>query len=514
MAAASTTVAEMLRLGEDAATLDYPDLFLQTREIAKTSPPMALGLKRAVHLVDREVVPLIRKIIDSATTRSFASSPLTLPADQLAAAVPMYTAAVFNDLVAIWAVTKQVYGTQLGMATQSPEEWRRIERVHDDLTEHMKEYNDSREIEGFKDKSLVTANWGQAVCIGGWLLWRRARELRSAWKEAAAAHGLDSAATTQARRRYGQALKDYILWVALLDDGLRIRNYAGARVGDHFRFTTEIVDGEPRITAVTTKFAGYDRDAGPKRKRQATGSQNKRIRSLDRGVVDFELLTDFMHVTRVDDLVSAGRLPTRDSYDPAADSFAVFVSPRSTRRHGGYLTSHLSKRWGRLLHWLMRDVLHHVDPDGEPIPSWVELQRSKVLRLKWRAIWDAHILRQLIATFVAGVLKDEDTACRMTNDTPATLRAFYNQFDETLAEAMKGPRGINHPEHFADVCRRLLRGEVLDWATFDPEHPEDAQWVNQQQSLPAPKRPRSRRVRFQRAGSQKTAVAPALAGHP
>lgn len=494
--AASGFVAELIRLGEDAFTLDYPDMFLQSRETAKTTPTNNLGLKRRVALVDREELPLFRVVLDAATRRSFLNSPFTLPASQADLSVPLYTPAVFNDFAAAWAVTEQVYGQQLGMETQSPDEWRDIERTHTRIAEHMKEYNDSREMEGHKDKTLVSANWGQAVCIGGGILWRHARERRTAWKESVAKYGDNTAPARRARRAYGKALDDYILWIVLLDDGMRIANYAQARIGRHVRLTSEIVNGERRITGVTTHFRGYDAEARTKKRRKAGGRQNVRTRTLNPGIVDMELFTDFMYVSRVDDLVTAGCIANRDAYDPESDSFALFVSRQSTRPSGAYLTSRLSKRWGRMLHWLMRDVLQHSDPEGNQIPSWKELQRSKPLRRKWRAIWNAHVLRQLIATFVVGVLKDEATACRMTNDTPATLAAFYNQFDDNLAELMKGPKGINHPEHFADICGRLLRGEILDWATFDAHNPASAQWVTQQQALRAPKPARSRRSRF------------------
>jgi len=128
--------------------------------------------------------------------------------------------------------------------------------------------------------------------------------------------------------------------------------------------------------------------------------------------------------------------------------------------------------------------------------GWQELQRSKELRLKWRAIWNAHPLRQIIATFMLGVLNDQITACRLTNDSTTTLANFYNQFDENLAELLKGPRGIEHPQHLADVCRRLLHGEIVDWSTFDPQHPELARWVTQRQPRPVPRRRRSRRPQF------------------
>jgi hypothetical protein len=256
------------------------------------------------------------------------------------------------------------------------------------------------------------------------------------------------------------------------------------------------VDGERRITAVATVFRGYDAEARTKKRRRAGGRQNVRTRTINPGVLDLELFSDFVIVSRVDDLVAAGLLPDVTAYNLDDDEFALFVSPQSTRAHGGYLSSRLSKKWGRLLHWLARDILRHKDDEKQEIPDWSEIQASKALRRKWRCIWNAHVLRQLIATYMMGVLKDVDIACRMTNDTPATLVAFYNQFDENMAELLKGPSCINHPEHFADVCRRLLRGEILDWASFDPEFPGAAKWVSAQQSLPARRRGRSKRAAF------------------
>lgn len=491
--AASNITAELIRMNEDPFEIDYPDLFLQTRQIASPLPANSQGLKRTTQFTDVETLPLVRLVVDAAAQRSFLHSPLTLPKGQANAVVPLYTAAVFNDCAALWAVTHQVYGVIHQMESRDRENWKYVETVHTRLADFMKEYNDSREMEGHKDKSLVSANWGQCVCIGVARLWRRAQECRTSWKAKKESYGVDAPATERARREYCQSLCCYVLWAVLLDDGMRIANYAGARISRHCRLSTISSNGTRRVVAVETMFRGYDQEAGTKKRRRAGGRQNMRRRTLNPGVVDMDLFTDYVYMARVDNLVSAGLLPHRGAYNPDTDEFALFVSPNSTRAHGGYSKARLSRKWGCLLHWLTCDVLGHRDDKGNRLASWREMRTTPELRRKWRAIWGAHILRQIVATFMKGVLKDEQAACRMTNDTPATLDAFYNQFDDTLAELLKGPKGINHPEHFADVCRRLIRGEILDWGSFDPQRPDTARWNVPQEPVPAPPKKRARR---------------------
>ena len=104
-----------------------------------------------------------------------------------------------------------------------------------------------------------------------------------------------------------------------------------------------------RIDSVTLTFKGWDRVAGTKKKRQAsTGREGKRTRTLSRSIVDHELLTDFMNESRLDALVSAGLLTSREAYRSDKDRCALFVSSshgEKKRTFVGYTEAHLSKEF-------------------------------------------------------------------------------------------------------------------------------------------------------------------------
>ncbi len=493
---ASVLVAELARMEEDVTTLDYMDLYTERRQVPRTGAAEASGSKRAPALGAMDDVILMRKLVDTAAPASFARSPLTLPREQAMAAVPYYTPSIFNNVIAVWSVMAQVYGVGLGYAEAEghAEQWRSIEREHDRLVKHMKQYNDSRHIGGQKNKDLVKVTWGQAVCVGLLEKWRVARELRTAWhlafeRNGGATEPLKAAkrpAVEAARRAYCSALRAYIQPAVLLDDGMRIRNYANARnrvnvhvVGDQDRATGLW----RRVDTVTMIFRGYDRVAGTKKKRQAsTGAEGKRTRQLTKGIVDHELFADYLNECRIDDLVRARLLTSRDAYASAKDRWALFVSTsagkqKRKRKHGGYTEAALSKRFGRFLHRLCRDLLDLRDEEGRIIPTWPELRADtpdgKALRLKWRGLWNAHVLRQLIATFIGGLMENWVECVARTHDTIATLQNIYLNH-QALVNDLNKKVGIQRADWFVPVCKRLIGGEQIDWTTFDPERPEAA----------------------------------------
>lgn len=491
---ASVLVAELARMREDVTTLDYMDLYTERRQVPRTGAAQASGSKRAPARGAMDDVTLLRKLVDIAAPASFARSPLTLPEEQAQAAVPYYTPAIFNNVIAVWTVVAQAYGVGLGYAEAEghAEEWRSIEREHDRVIQRMKKHNAGRQVGGQKNKDLVKVTWGQAVCVGLLEKWRTARERRMAWHLAFERNGgatVPEAAATRpaveaARRAYCRALREYVQAAVLLDDGMRIRNYANARNG----LNVHIVGAQDpttglwqRVDTVTMTFRGYDRVAGTKKKRQeSTGAEGKRTRQLSRGVVDHELFADYLNECRIDDLVRARLIASREVYAPARDRWALFVSTsvgKKKRKYGGYTEAALSKRFGRFLHRLCRDLLDLRDEEGRTIPTWAELRAAtpdgKALRLKWRGLWNAHVLRQLIATFIGGLMQNWIEAVARTHDTIATLQNIYLNH-EALVNDLNKRVGIQRADWFVPVCRRLIAGEEIVWATFDPQCPDGA----------------------------------------
>lgn len=539
--AVSAIVAELYRLPptqrheaneegtrEDPFSLDLRHLFTERRLVRATAISAAeeldLDALDEVAAVAYDSVPLIRLVVDAAAVRSYSSSCLEVAREQQATEVPLYTPAVFNDVAAIWSVVNHVFGERLGWKEKKEGEWRVIERTCEDLLAHMQKLNRARETTGYKNKALLTINWGQAICVGLPLLRKRALELRAVWldKETAYALAHDPCGATSvearlsarrerpvtmARQRYFKALREWVHAAVILDDMMRIKNYARGAMGRNFvlEFQTDsrhepILDdlGRPRIASVTVTFRGFDRVAGTKKRRQrGTGAERVRTRTLSPGIIDNLLLADYVFELRVDDLVKLGKIERPQDYSIAEDRWAFFTHPQSTRASGGYSEPRLSKRFGRVIHWMHRDVLSLRDAERDLLPAWNDLSartpEGKALRRKYRALFGGHFNRQLGVTYLIGVLSDHVEATHRTNDTRQVLDDFYAEFANAIAEARK-LSGIRNPDWFKDVVAQLLRGRVIDWDTFDPLHPEHARLLEDAGAMAGPPaRPRGRR---------------------
>ncbi len=484
--AASCLVAELIRMGREGilAEMDLIDLF-ETRVTIETPRAVSASTlleRRLGHTTSTSTVSLLRQYADEAASRSFKNSPIRLmeavPAGQ---PVAWYTHALFDDLSALWSVTEFVYGsgagaTEGGMSAHRPEEWSRIHAEYRLVREHMKTVNGSRKAEGFKDRGLIDVTLAQAVCVGLPRLWKRARKLRAAYHIACGKHAEgDAAPVAVARKRYFRALQRYILSAVLLDDGLRVANYAGARAGKNFIPQVEReADGSwRRIVGVETYFRGFCAEAKLKIAKDARGKERERRRTLRRGVVDMDLMTDFWLELRPCKLAACGLIPSVEAYDPDQDSFAFFVSPWSKQEgHGGYRKQWLSKQFGQVLHWIMREAM------GRDVESWREIMLSKELRRKWRGLFGAHATRTLISTYWGVVREKWSVAQELTNDQLRTLHLHYSVFEGWVTEA-RTLTGIEHPDHFNQIMDLLRNGSVIDWASFDPARPEAATVVGE-----------------------------------
>jgi len=476
----SCLLAELVRLGkaDELAEMDHVDLF--TRRVK-----VKLGATResTSKLVKRHKqssggageISLFRACVDAAARRSFASSPIQVPGVQGdPAEVPWYTEAVFNDASAIWAVTDFVFGSGggeagEGLAANEPELWARIQLEYDLVRKHMKTANGRRQSVGHQQRCLLDFTWATLVCVGLSELWREARKLREEYHQACGVQAAGSPARERARRAYHNRLTDYVLAAILLDDGLRIRNYTFGRVNVHF--LPDPVRGPDgrwvRIKGMKTLFRGFDDEAGLKIKREPGGAERVRRRALLPGIVDMELLSDYLLDARPHSLAACGLIENVEAYDPGKDEFALFVSPCSTHSTGAYNPASLSKRFGKFVHGFMKDIL-----DRE-VPEWSALtgrDADRDEKRRWRGLFNAHRSRMFIGTYVGGLRGQWTRATELTNDRTATLEAYYNEVKPFFEEARKNA-GIEHPHHFDEVVDALWEGEVIDWASFDPENP-------------------------------------------
>src|SRR5690606_18580923 len=120
-----------------------------------------------------------------------------------------------------------------------------------------------------------------------------------------------------AKSRYRRALLRYLL-AAVGIDGLRISNYTGCRMNVHLFVTTQErhINGitSLRITDSKTYFWGSDPDpvACLKKEDGDGGGPNERDWDLLPGIVDFDLLADWLFDHRLDTLVERGDLVSRE----------------------------------------------------------------------------------------------------------------------------------------------------------------------------------------------------------
>ena len=483
----SCLVAELIRMGHGSkiANMDHLDLFEQLvpwEGGELPSPNIGLLERRLGETTGSVEVSLFRAYLDRVARASFERSPIhlaetTIPAHE----VPWYTDAAFNEASALWSVTDFVYGNGLGrpeggMKRLKPATWKSVRIEYDTVREYMKGLNRRRRPRGHKDKSLVDFTWAQAICQGVFYLRKEVHALRDRYHLMHKEHGPTAPVTAKARRKYVRHLEDFMIYTVLLDDGLRVKNYVQGRTNIHFLPEIDRREGGEwkRITGLKTHFRGYDSEAGLKMSKTSDGRERDRKRDVSPGIVDMELLTDYWLEARVETLVTLGYIPSVEAYKPAEDRWAFFLSKMSNRAgHGGYSAAGLSKRFGRVLHKVMKHAL------GRSVPRWRELSGRHAVadvRRKWRAIFNAHITRLLIATYTGGLREKWGFASWLTDDEVATLENHYLEVKSIFQDAGK-KRGIEHPHHFDDVVDRLWDGDVLDWDSFDPNNPSSARWL-------------------------------------
>ena len=342
----------------------------------------------------------------------------------------------------------------------------------------MRKRNAQARVHGRKRKETILelVTLPQIVCVGLPRLRDHVIELRSEWQEALDVHGGDMTAplVRSAYRRYEMRLEEYLVFAVLTADGLRVQNYANARLGpigddemvtsvarcgtkvrSYCHIQPVIQGGE--IVAVRTGFYGKDHKRVKLKiaRRGATGDWRRRLHLLRPNVVDFDLLQEYLVNVRPHRLVAQGLLPSAEDYDLDRDvnewHFALFVSPNVSAEPlaavtGAFDSDVLSRRYGKALHWICVEALNR------DLPRFGSRQMAK----EYRALFSAHVSRLLAATYLFGIRGRLQEAMTFIDDTAEVVARRYTVVESSLI----GKRGWEDPHFFDEEFDRL-------WETVD-----------------------------------------------
>lgn len=483
----SWIVASLIRLGEDPRPLTLLDMFLDRREVvvertadAEEGRTVKLGqlakYTSAVssHHTSTEQQSLLRRCLDVSAATSFANSHLQLAnLVHEEDVIPVYTESLIANVQQAFLLTKGMFGAAL--EETEPALWGRVRNEYDTLRKHIKGYNAGRYLKGRKETDKLLITWPQAVCMG--LPYLRKKAIAARLEAADRADRIGHLESRESQKRvlaYYEALRDYVVVAILLDDSLRISNYAGAIAGVHVIPVPDVHKGHwCGFRSARTHFKGAD-DPGVKLKVLARKDTNlnERERALTRSIVDMDLLFDWWTKARPFYLAQAGLLASATTYDPTNDGFAVFPTGRPSQEQrddstwkGNISADMLSEIFGRALHEICVVVLGHA------LPAWDD----PALTDEYRSLFAGHIARTLVASYFGGILGDWSDAEFRTNDCEATLRTHYNRVASWFKQN-RHKRSPDGPRWFDDVIGRVLEDRDDDtwgvfWDRFDPRQP-------------------------------------------
>ncbi|MCA2991162.1 hypothetical protein [Gemmatimonas sp.] len=515
----SWLVASLLRLGEEVAALTWYDLWVERRAVAgkvdeaQDDQLAAYGISGG----ESESHSLMRRVMDTSAPISYQLSHLWLHNEEHELDdVPVYTDSILANFEAAYVVTKRFFGGR--MHRQRPALWAVAVTEYENTLGELREYNRGRILLGRKPKSVLPITWPQMVCMGLPWLARRCYSLRREVADRLARIGhLESRESQRLVSEYCEALYEYAVSALIIDDSLRIKNYAGAIAGKHLRVTPIRENGNwVGIAELHTSFSALDDDAVSLKSKKMTGTEfNERTRRVTPGVVDHTLFFEYWTLARPRRLAAAGLLAAAEAFDPEDDEFAAFPTPRPSSEqvsayisalaacaHGavdggkqalpawrGNITEDmLTVDFGRTLHRVCIEVL------GRDLPPWDDEELTK----SYRGIFSAHIARLMAGSYFGGARQRWGDATYRTNTEEITLRRYYVRLSAWAKERehLDSPEGLHW---FDPVIDRLLKLKNHDdarwsqfWSIFDPARPSEAlEWLDRPVSLaPANRRRR------------------------
>jgi hypothetical protein len=337
-----------------------------------------------------------------------------------------------------------------------------------------------------KSRLLHLVTLPMILCIGLPALRREVFRRRDAWHAAMIRHSSvpDHLRVVRAENAYDGWLTLYLVFATFIADGLRLANVSGARLGcveerklaeatapdgtqvHSYCHVQPLVDAEgDGLHGVKTNFFGDDHELVKLKIDKVPGSDEWREHPhwLRPGIVDMELLWDYLTRVRPKRLASQDLIPDPTSHDLGQDiaeqHFALFVSgTRSTESYravtGAYTPQAISGMFGRALHWICTTAL------GRALPAW----GSEVKRA-FPMVFSAHSARLLLGTHLYGVLDRKTDAAVLLNDTVRMVERRYSVTEASMIHRT----GWEHPRFFDSYFKRIWDdGEVIDWEREDP----------------------------------------------
>lgn len=501
-------VASLLRQGIEPRDLTILDFLLVKRSVPVQRSGAAEEVQRereaqlaAMGVTVRggaaEEHSLLRCCLDETARTSYDLSPLSVRNPVHAEdPIPVYTESLVLNVQQAFLMAREMFGEVL--RASAPDMWARATVEYESIMSHIANYNKPRLLRGRKEVDTLRITWPQAICMGLPYLRRKALEARRQVNDRARRIGhLESRESQRLLTNYYELLRDYIVVAVLLDDSLRIRNYAGAVPGRHFLLEPIVANGKwVGLAGVRTAYIGDDEPSVKLKVLTRDGKQvNQRARNLTPGIVDMDLMFDWWVKARPHYLAQAGRIDSPDAFDPNADCFAAFPTGRPSRDQrrdaswGGNISPDmLSQIFGRALHEICRVVLGQTD-----LPDWNDPQLTD----EHRSLFCAHIVRTLVSTYFGGIRNNWGEAQDRTNDREETLRRHYNHLAAWFRER-RHVRTPDNPTWFDAVIDRLLEARpddrwALVWDRFDPQQPAASLSFLNAHPLPAAQIRRSRR---------------------
>lgn len=491
----SRLIATMYREEIDPATVPFEDLWLSKGPVRARERPVSARVSRyAVETSESEdSLCLLHFILDASLPNRIARSTLTLPEAVLEGRAKHYPDSAYTDVGMLKYVALRVL--QPIMAKQDPNEWLKLEGVHNSLIKHMGETNKVSPSSGRIDKSNIPLNFGQLVCVALWHLRRKVEHADRALTE----HLCHPKARAGSHRmlilqeRLYVALEEFAVVSVIAADGLRCKNYAGAIAGAHI-IPEPIVDEDGHwvgFSGVRTKFWGGDCPSVRLKITTKRRTIRERTWTLSPGIVDMNLFFRYWTEVRPDRLRKAGLIAQDAQLDFGAElagtseRFAVFVSDHiaskkaslPSKRYalgrtvqgkeervsaGNRTDASIRAIWARLIHEVAREVLC-----VPGIPA--TLAECRTPGSPYRGLTGPHGERSLVAWHFGALLGDWSFAEEMTNDSYDTLQNNYAVLPDQYSRN-RGSRTIFDPELYAGlvdwmIAPKSLAGE-LDWDAF------------------------------------------------
>jgi hypothetical protein len=435
-------------------------------------------------------VSLLRAFLNISGAASWKNSNLFLAGTE-GAALPYFTPALRHDLDVLVEMTNVGYGETLG-TSENPEEqelWMRVLAEQQAVAKLFAKHNDGKAPQGRLDptKLLELITLPQMLLMGCTELRRLALCARSRWADAG------RPLTGNTWFSYRDANWDWAIATIILCDGLRVKNYSGALLNRHIIPNWE----RGRAVALRTRFWGMRDEARVTLKKDwgddTRSKENERENDIYPAVLDADLLTDFLLVIRAERLVRAGLVKSVEGFDRETDRYALFPSTEDCpekqdrvrdvdgqtgaafspqqipgTRTGRYAKpERVSEQVGRIVHWMVRDVMKRAG-----VPEWGSREIVKL----FRGLFGGHRTTRAGNASCWGFECDDWTYAQwITNDTLKTLKRYYSRaLNPSGLERLDKRTGLDKVGHFAGVMKHIRDGGLIDWDLFDPERPEKA----------------------------------------